>query len=193
MQDFFFYIKLGVQHVLDFSAYDHILFLLALALPFAFKDWKKILLLATIFTFAHCFSLFLSVFGVLVIDVGWIEFLIPVTILLTVLFNLRYLKSKVAHKSIVLHIVATAFFGLIHGFGFSNYFKMLMAEEENKLPPLLSFAIGIEISQVLIVLCMLLITYLFTSILRIKQALFVALVSILIVLVTIPMVIATFP
>lgn len=193
MQDFFFYIKLGLQHVLDFSAYDHILFLLALALPFGFKDWKKILLLATIFTFAHCFSLFLSVFGVLVIDVGWIEFLIPVTILLTALFNLRYLKSKVAHKSIVLHIVATAFFGLIHGFGFSNYFKMLMAEEENKLSPLLSFAIGIEISQVLIVLCMLLITYLFTSILRIKQALFVALVSILIVLATIPMVIATFP
>lgn len=193
MQDFFFYIKLGVQHVLDFNAYDHILFLLALALPFTFKDWKKILLLATIFTLAHCFSLFLSVYEILVIDVSWIEFLIPVTISLTALFNLIYLKSKVADKSIVLHIVATAFFGLIHGFGFSNYFKMLMAEEENKLPPLLGFATGIEISQVLIVLCMLLITYLFTSILKIKQALFVAIVSILIVLVTIPMLIATFP
>lgn len=193
MQDFFFYIKLGLQHVLDFNAYDHILFLLALALPFTFKDWKKVLLLATIFTFAHCFSLFLSVYGILVMDVSLVEFLIPLTILLTALFNLIYIKSKAAHKSILLHIIATAFFGLIHGFGFSNYFKMLMAEEENKLLPLLGFATGIEISQVLIVLCMLLITYLFTSILKTKQALFIAIVSILIVLVTIPMLIATFP
>lgn len=193
MQNFFFYLKLGVQHVLDFNAYDHILFLLALALPFTFKAWKKVLLLATIFTLAHCFSLFLSVYGILVADVSWIEFLIPVTILLTALFNLIYIKSKATHKSIVLHIIATVFFGLIHGFGFSNYFKMLMAEEENKLSPLLGFASGIEISQVLIVLGMLLITYLFTSILKIKQALFVAIVSILIVLVTIPMLIATFP
>ncbi len=193
MQDFYFYIKLGLQHVLDFNAYDHILFLLALALPFTFKDWKKVLLLATIFTIAHCFSLFLSVYGILVMNVSWIEFLIPATILLTALFNLIYIKSKAAHKSIVLHIVTTAFFGLIHGFGFSNYFKMLMAEEENKLPPLLGFATGIEISQVLIVTCMLLVTYLFISVLKIKQALFVIIFSILIVLVTIPMLIATFP
>jgi len=123
MDDVFFYMQLGLHHVLDFSAYDHILFLAALALPFTFKDWKKVVLLATFFTIAHCTSLLLSVYGIVVMDVGLIEFLIPVTIVSIVLFNFLYRKAAKQDKSILLHVVATLFFGLIHGFGFSNYFK----------------------------------------------------------------------
>jgi len=193
MEALWFYIRLGLNHVLDFSAYDHILFLAALALPFTFKSWRKVLLLATIFTIAHCFSLYLSVYEIVVMDVSLIEFLIPVTILTTALFNLNYVKTGFTGKSIVLHIIATAFFGLIHGFGFSNYFKMLMAEEENKLTPLLGFAMGIEMAQVLIVTGVLTISYLFLSFLRIKQTLFALFSSVLIILVTIPILIATFP
>lgn len=193
MQNFIFYIRLGLNHVLDFAAYDHILFLMALALPFTFKSWKKVLLLATIFTIAHCFSLFLSAFGILVMDVSLIEFLIPVTILSTAIFNLIYIKSTPENRSLGLHIFATAFFGLIHGFGFSNYFNMLMAEEEEKLSSLLGFATGIEISQVLIVLVILGFSYLVLSVLKLKSTLFVTVASILIILVTIPMLISTFP
>lgn len=193
MQDFIFYIKLGLNHVLDFAAYDHILFLIALALPFTFKSWKKVVLLATIFTIAHCFSLFLSVYGILVMDVGLIEFLIPVTIMGTAVFNLIYVKSAEENRSMGLHILASIFFGLIHGFGFSNYFNMLMAEEEEKLGSLLGFATGIEIAQVLIVFAVLGFSYVFLSFLKIKSQLFVIIASILIILITIPMLIATFP
>ena len=193
MQDFIFYIKLGLNHVLDFAAYDHILFLIALALPFTFKSWKKVVLLATIFTIAHCLSLFLSVYGILVMDVGLIEFLIPVTILGTAVFNLIYVKSTLDNRSLGLHIFATSFFGLIHGFGFSTYFNMLMAEVEEKFGSLLGFATGIEIAQVLIVFAVLGLSYVFLSFLRIKSRLFVTIASILIILITIPMLIATFP
>lgn len=193
MENFWFYIKLGLNHVLDFEAYDHILFLAALAFPFTFKSWKKVVLLATIFTIAHCVSLYLSVYEMVVVNSSLIEFLIPVTILGTALFNLNYIKASTENKSIVLHVFATAFFGLIHGFGFSNYFKMLMAEEENKLGPLLGFATGIEISQVLIVFFVLAVASLFLSVLKVKSSLFVMVGSILIILITIPMLIATFP
>ena len=193
MQDFFFYVKLGLSHVLDFAAYDHILFLMALSLPFAFNSWKKILLLVTIFTIAHCLSLYVSVFDIVFMDGDLIEFLIPITILATALFNLNYIRAKQADKSLVLHVFATAFFGLIHGFGFSNYFKMLMAEEENKLVPLLGFAGGIEVAQVTIVLAVLAVNFLFLSVLRIKPTLFILTSSFLIILATIPMLIATFP
>ncbi|MDE3742334.1 HupE/UreJ family protein [Maribacter polysaccharolyticus] len=193
MANFWFYIELGLHHVLDISAYDHILFLAALSLPFTFKNWKKIVILATVFTIAHCLSLGLSVYEVLVIDSGLIEFLIPVTILLTAIFDLVYLKSNTAEKSIALHILATTFFGLIHGFGFSNYFKMLMAGEEEKLTPLLGFAGGIELSQVLIVLSVLSITYLVLSAFKLKRDYFILAASILIIFITIPMLIATFP
>ena len=193
MQEFIFYIKLGLNHVLDFAAYDHVLFLIALALPFTFKSWKKVVLFASVFTIAHCFSLFLSVYKILMVEALLIEILIPVTILCTAIFNLIYKNSSEENRGLGLAVLATTFFGLIHGFGFSNYFNMLMAEEEEKWVSLLGFASGIEIAQVLIVFVVLGFSYLFLSLLKIKSQLFVTIGSILIILITIPMLIAAFP
>ncbi|MGI9550163.1 MAG: HupE/UreJ family protein [Aurantibacter sp.] len=193
MQDFWFYTKLGFWHVLDSSAYDHILFLTALALPFTFRRWKPILLLATLFTIAHCTSLALSVYGLLVMETDLIEFLIPITICLTAIFNIIYVSVVDGKGSILLHLLAAIFFGLIHGFGFSNYFRMLMAEETDKLTPLLGFATGIEFSQVAIILAVLFLAYFFQSILKLRRSLFIIGVSILLLLITIPMLIETFP
>lgn len=193
MNDFWFYIKLGFEHVLDLGAYDHILFLAALAVPFSFKQWKQVVVLATIFTIAHCTSLALSAYDVLKVDVGLIEFLIPVTIALTALFNIyRALKNE-GNTGIFFTGLATAFFGLIHGFGFSNYFNMLMAEEEQKMGPLLGFATGIEFSQVAIIMMVLLFVWLLQDVFDLKKKHFVLGSSILIVLITIPMLIDTFP
>ena len=192
MDNFWFYIELGLKHVLDFSAYDHILFLSALAIPFTFKNWKKVLVLATAFTIAHCLSLALSVYRVLTIEVTVIEFLIPVTILLTAFYNLRYTRQDFGSKHILWHALATVFFGLIHGFGFSNYFKMLIAEEEYKLSPLVGFAMGIEVSQLLIILCVLGVAYMFQSVFKVKQSMFILLGSVIIIAITLPILIKTF-
>ncbi len=193
MADFWFYIQLGFDHVLDFNAYDHILFLAALAIPFAFKDWKKVIVLATIFTVAHCTSLALSVFKVVSVDVALIEFLIPVTIAATAVINIYNTLRKQRQARIGAIALATTFFGLIHGFGFSNYFNMLMAEEDEKVIPLLGFATGIELSQVTIILGVLLLGFLVQSLLRVKTKDYVLAASILIVGITIPMLINTFP
>ena len=193
MQEFWFYVDLGFKHVLDLGAYDHILFLAALATPFTFRKWKKVVLLATIFTIAHCTSLALSAFDVFTVDVGLIEFLIPVTIFLTALFNLIYVFKDAVDVGMYLHSLATAFFGLIHGFGFSNYFKLLMAEEEDKVTPLLGFATGIEFSQVAIILIVLGVAYIAQNYLNLKKKHFITILSILIMAITIPLLIGTFP
>tara|TARA_R110002051_G_scaffold301461_2_gene369331 strand:+ start:2108 stop:2692 length:585 start_codon:yes stop_codon:yes gene_type:complete len=193
MQDFWFYVKLGLNHVLDFGAYDHILFLSALAIPFTFKSWKKVLVLATIFTFTHCLSLALSAFDVLTVDVSLIEFLIPITIVITAVFNLIYATSEIQDKNLVIHGVATAFFGLVHGFGFSNYFNMLMAEEDDKITPLIGFAGGIELSQVSIILSILLIAFLTQNLGKLKQSLYIVITSIIVLLITIPILIKAYP
>ena len=169
MEQFWFYVKLGLDHVLDFSAYDHILFLTALAIPFLFKDWKKVLLLATVFTIAHCLSLALSAFGILTVNVGIIEFLIPITIALTALYNLWTVKKANGEQNFKVHLVATTFFGLIHGFGFSNYFKMMIGKEEDKLFPLLEFALGIEAAQIIIVLGILIIGTILQNFFRVTR------------------------
>jgi len=193
MQDFWFYTKLGLGHVLDLGAYDHILFLAALAVPFTFKQWKQVVVLATIFTVAHCTSLVFSVYEIASVDVGLIEFLIPVTIALTALFNFFRVTKVKQSTGIYFQALATAFFGLIHGFGFSNYFNMLMAEEEDKMTSLLGFATGIELSQVTVILFALLVAFVLQSLIGMKQRIFIMAFSALIFFMTIPMLIQTFP
>ncbi len=193
MQDFLFYVQLGFDHVMDPSAYDHILFLSALALPFTFRSWKKVLLLATVFTVAHCLSLALSAYGVYRAESSWIEFLIPVTIILTALFDLLYARRDADRMGLFLHLFATAFFGLIHGFGFSGYFNMMMAGTEEKLVPLLGFATGIELSQAVIITVILLLAYLLQHRLLVKRSRFILIGAIIVVLITIPMLLDTFP
>jgi hypothetical protein len=193
MQDFWFYTQLGLNHVLDLNAYDHILFLIALVTPFTFKNWKNVLLLATVFTIAHCFSLALSSYEILEVEVDWIEFLIPITIVMTAIFNLLYVRAGAENENMMLHVLATLFFGLIHGFGFSNYFRMLMAGQDDKLSPLLGFALGIELSQVTIVLGVLVFSLLVSSFTRLKHSLFTVIISLLTILAAIPMLIDSFP
>lgn len=193
MNDFGLYLDLGVAHVLDFAAYDHILFLSALAIPYGFKKWRLVIVLATIFTIAHCTSLALSAFDVMRVDAGWIEFLIPVTIAFTAIFNIYRVYNTTNNTGWYFAGLATAFFGLIHGFGFSNYFNMMMAEADNKVGPLLGFAAGIEVSQLVIILSILVLHYILVKMLNLTNKWFVLGGSLIILLITIPMLIETFP
>lgn len=193
MQEFWFYIKLGLQHVLDINAYDHILFLTAMALPFTFKSWKNVLWLATVFTITHCLALVFSVYNIMVVDATWIEFLIPVTILATALFNIVDVLLLKENRTIWFHMLATGFFGLVHGFGFSNYFKMMIMGEEDKLAPLLGFAGGIELSQVVIVLMVLVLAFVVQTLMNVKQRVFILVGSIVVILITLPLLYETFP
>ena len=193
MYDFWFYCKLGINHVLDWGAYDHVLFLSALTAPFTFKYWKKVVVLATLFTIAHCLSLIFSAYDIINVDVELIEFLIPLTILLTAFFNIAQVFLVPGKNKTYLLEFATTFFGIIHGFGFSNYFNMLVSEEEEKIGPLLGFASGIEISQIIIIFSILTLAFIMQNKFGMKRSVFTVLISSAIVLFTIPMLINSWP
>ncbi|MFQ3304990.1 MAG: hypothetical protein ACI9JT_001632 [Polaribacter sp.] len=156
MNDFILYFKMGLNHVLDFNAYDHILFLIVLAVVFSFNQFKKVVWLVTLFTIGHSITLALSAFGILNVNMKLIEFLIPVTIFITGAVNVFTAKKNAGGKQNT-NLILALFFGLIHGFGFSNYFKMMIGKGEDKIFPLLEFSLGIEAAQILIVLGILLI------------------------------------
>jgi hydrogenase/urease accessory protein HupE len=147
---------MGLNHVLDFTAYDHILFLIVLAVVFSFYQIKKVLWLVTLFTIGHSVTLALSAYEVVNIRMDLIEFLIPLTIFVTGLVNI-FNSNKTSTKKDNTNLIFALFFGLIHGLGFSNYFKMMIGKEESKLYPLIEFALGIEVAQVIIVLGILII------------------------------------
>jgi hypothetical protein len=157
MNSFQLYFKLGLQHILDIQGFDHILFVLALCAVYVARDWKKILILVTAFTIGHSLTLALATFNVIQIRADVIEFLIPVTIAFTALITLFKPKPS-SGRGIQLNYLFAVFFGLIHGLGFSNYLKALLGKETSIWQPLLSFNIGLEVGQIIIVLAFLLLT-----------------------------------
>ncbi|PQJ79930.1 HupE/UreJ family protein [Polaribacter porphyrae] len=186
MNDFKLYFKMGLHHVLDFSAYDHIIFLVVLAVVFSVKQWKKVLWLVTLFTLGHSLTLALSAYGVLKIRVDIIEFLIPVTIFITGVINIINTKNNSEQKDSV-NLVFALFFGLIHGLGFSNYFRMMIGQEEDKLLPLVEFAIGIEVAQIIIVLGILALGYVLQELVKVKKNSWVIVCSSIVILISLKM------
>lgn len=168
MDDFLLYFKMGLNHVLDFAAYDHILFLIVLAVVFSFHQWKKVLWLVTLFTIGHSITLALSAYGILKVKMDLIEFAIPVTIFITGLVNVLTAKKASSGKQSI-NLLFAVLFGFIHGLGFSNYFKMMVGKEESKLLPLLEFALGIEAAQIIIVLGILIIGALLQNFIRVTR------------------------
>ncbi|WP_438972746.1 HupE/UreJ family protein [Polaribacter sp.] len=165
MEDLILYFKMGFTHVLDLAAYDHILFLIVLAVVFSIKEWIKVLWLVTLFTLGHSITLALAAYKVLEFPIDIIEFLIPLTIFITGFVNVITTK-KTSTKSNRLNLFFAFFFGFIHGLGFSNYFKMMIGQEQNKFLPLLEFALGIEGAQIIIVLSILIIGFILQSFLK---------------------------
>ena len=188
MNDFVFYVNEGFRHVLDPTAYDHILFLIVLAVVFSFNQWKKALWLITFFTIGHTITLALAAYRIIDIRIDIIEFLIPVTIFITGVFNvLRVGKASSGKEN--LNLFLALFFGLVHGLGFSNYFRIMIGREEDKLVPLLEFALGIELSQVVIVFGILIIGTLLQNFLRVSKRDWVLVTSAIVIGFTIPMMI----
>jgi hypothetical protein len=190
MSEFWVYFQIGLHHVLDIQAYDHVLFMMALVLPFTFKDWKRLLFSVTLFTAGHTTALLLSVYEILVIKASIVELLIPITILSTAVFNLFTIGKTNRKENLNLIFLITLFFGIIHGLGFSNYFKTLLGGSSNsKLIPLLEFALGIEGAQITVVLAMLIVAYSVQSLFKFSRRDWILVGSAFIIGVVVPMII----
>jgi hypothetical protein len=147
----------GIMHITDVEGYDHMLFLLAMCAPFTFKEWKPVAILATAFTVGHSISLALAALDVIRFSSGLIEFLIPVTILATAIFNWRATTSVSVYR-----YSSAALFGIIHGMGFSSFFRMISNEGEGFIGQLFLFNLGVEAGQLLILTAILSIIAVFT-------------------------------
>jgi len=168
LNDFLLWFTEGLWHIADVKAYDHILFLLVLFSGYALKDWKKILVLVTAFTIGHSITLALSVLELVKVKTALVEFLIPCTIMFTALVNLISLKRG-GNKSIIINFGMVVFFGLIHGLGFSVLLKSLLGKAVDITFPLLSFNLGIEAGQILIIAIISIITLILTKLLGITS------------------------
>jgi len=191
MHEFWLYFSLGREHIANLRGLDHILFVTALCIRYLYTDWKKLLVLITAFTVGHSVTLALSVFHILHISSSWVEFLIPLTIVITAIANLFVKKFVYKHKYPPIYFLAL-FFGLIHGLGFSNYLRSLLGRG-NIIVQLLAFNIGLEVGQLLIVLTILLLTFVCVNLLRVNRREYILFLSGGVLAVAVEMALARIP
>ena len=175
---FLVYLRLGVTHIADWQAYDHILFITALTAGYGLRDWRRLLWLVTAFTLGHTCTLALATLGWVRISSHLVEVLIPVTIVATALYGLHvehagrrdppqaHGRADGAVTSERILYGMAAMFGLVHGLGFSSFLRAVLGAEERIALPLFAFNIGLEFGQMAIVVALLLLGALVTRGLR---------------------------
>ena len=167
------YFSLGLHHIADPKAYDHIVFIIALCAIYRLTEWRRVVVLVTAFTIGHSITLALAALKMVTPQYDLIEMLIPITICITAIYNVVKPESadmlKTFSKSVNLNYFFALFFGLIHGLGFSNYFKELLGNEANIVQPLFAFNIGIEAGQLMIVGGILIASFLAFNVFKISQ------------------------
>jgi hypothetical protein len=150
----------GVLHI--WIGIDHILFLLALALPVVLvrEDgaWTPVprvghslwslLKIVTVFTIAHSITLALASLGVVTVPSRLVESVIALSI---VLVGLNNIIGRSHHTSLFVILVL----GLFHGLGFASVMGELpfrVAQLKQFILVILGFNLGVELGQVAILL-----------------------------------------
>lgn len=152
------YFEMGWEHIMSWGALDHLLFITALAIIYTLRDWKQVLILVTAFTIGHSVTLYLSAREIIKFEDKWVEFLIPVTIVITSVSNL--FQKQFTKRSVRINYILALLFGLIHGMGFANTIRMMLPRNDKDVVwPLLQFNLGLEVGQIVVVLIILLVTY----------------------------------
>lgn len=157
----------GFLHITDWEGYDHMLFLFVLAAGLLFKDVKRLFWLATAFTIGHSITLALSALGFVVFSSKVIELLIPVTILVSALAKWNFGAN--GGKMMPIAYILVTFFGLIHGLGFSTYFKMLFQNSSDQLWALFQFNAGVEVGQLVLLAFFLLVNLSAIQVFKVSQ------------------------
>lgn len=165
------YLKLGFEHITDLGGYDHILFIVALCAIFRIQAWRQVALLVTAFTIGHSLTLAMSALDIIRFPMKWTEFFIPVTIVLTSLYNVVFHKTGEQVNIRNMSYLITLIFGFIHGMGFSGFLRsaLMPGEEGQLITQLFAFNIGVELGQLLIVAIIMLIAYVALNIFKVKE------------------------
>ena len=181
---FYSYLKLGFQHIVDIESLDHILFVITLCAVYQLAEWRKIAIVITAFTLGHSITLVLAALKIIVPNRYLIELLIPMTILISGVFNLISEKFNIRSAKLYIKYAFALFFGLIHGMSFSSFFTDIMGDSSSIVFPLFSFNVGIELGQFFVILLYYLFVYTVYRLFKIEYSRFAWIFSVLGILVS---------
>jgi hypothetical protein len=139
------FVASGFFHILD--GIDHLLFLLCLVIPF--RRIGALVPIVTSFTLAHSITLIASAYGVAP-EALWFPPLVETLIATSIVYMAL---ENIASPGLNRRWAITFGFGLVHGFGFSFALRdQLQFAGSHLLTSLLSFNVGVEFGQLLVLL-----------------------------------------
>jgi hydrogenase/urease accessory protein HupE len=155
------YSMLGVQHIL--SGYDHLLFVISLLMLVGFR--RRLVMTITAFTVAHSLTLGASALGWLTLRSAPVEATIALSILLICGEALRQRETLSRRWPSLIAFL----FGLLHGLGFAGALREIGLPEQHFAVALLTFNLGVEAGQLLVVLAVWLLTVLSARLLPVDR------------------------
>jgi len=188
MADFWFYFKMGLDHVVNWYNYAHILFIILLTVAYQFNAWKRLLLLITLFTLGHLLAVLMVSYGVVKVSLGMVGFLIAIVIIFTALFNIFTAGKEKRREKMGLLFALSIFLGLLRGLEFAPQFIEAVGQK-SKILPLLEVASGVEAGQIIVALIVLIIGAVVQTIFRFNKRDWVLVISSVILGLAIPLLI----
>lgn len=186
MNEFWFYFKMGLDHVVNGHNYVHILFVILLTVAYQFNSWKRLLLLITLFTLGHLLALLMVSYGAVKVSLGMVGFLIAAVIIFTALFNIFTAGQEKKREKLGLLFGLSIFLGLLRGLEFAPYFLNILGQK-SKLLPSIEVALGIEAGQIIVAIIVLVIGFIVQTIFRFNKRDWVLVISSIILGLAIPL------
>ncbi|MEX2350335.1 MAG: HupE/UreJ family protein [Flavobacteriaceae bacterium] len=188
MNEFWFYFKMGLDHVVNWHNYAHILFIILLTVAYQFNAWKRLLLLITLFTLGHLLAVLMVSFGVVRVSLGMVGFLIAFVIIFTALFNIFTAGKEKRREKMGLLFALSIFLGLLRGLEFAPQFIGAIGQK-SKILPLLEVALGVEAGQIIVAVIVLILGAIVQTLFRFNKRDWVLVISSVILGLAIPLLI----
>ncbi len=188
MNEFWFYFKMGLDHVVNWHNYAHILFIILLTVAYQFNAWKRLLLLITLFALGHLLAVLMVSFGVVKVSLGMVGFLIAFVIIFTALFNIFTAGKEKRREKMGLLFALSIFLGLLRGLEFAPQFIGVIGQK-SKILPLLEVALGVESGQIIVALIVLILGVIVQTLFRFNKRDWVLVISSVILGLAIPLLI----
>ena len=193
LDQMFSFFQSGLFHIFNWSAWDHLLFVVVLTVPFAFDHWKYLLGWIAALTLSHLIALLLSYYSIMEVSSLSLAFINPLIVLITGLYNVfKERKGKRTDFFGVLFVISLILGGL-HGFISTETFSSQLDSNSSVVVGLLSYNFGLFVGLLALCLITLLLGMFIQFILRFSRRDWVLFMSALVIGLVIPMLVKNYP
>lgn len=170
MYTFYDFFTLGFTNLTKLNVFGHILFIIALCGLYTLPSWKAVAGYVTAFFIGYLITFLLTTFNYIIIPDRVLDYIIPLSILITAITNFSHKKKPFINKypsQTYRYFIALAG-GLIHGFAFPLVLKNYLLSPDDLYFQIIAFNLGVVFALILVVGILLVVNFVVTFFIRVN-------------------------